>query len=69
MAELINLKQFRKKKTREKSEALAEQNRILFGRTKTEKLFDQRVKLKNEQQRELGKLSKSGQHGKQPDGK
>ena len=57
MAELINLRQFRKKKTREKHEEEAQQNRILFGRTKVEKEFDERLKAKNVQQIKLGKLS------------
>lgn len=56
MAELINLRQFRKKKTREKHEEEAQQNRILFGRTKVEKEFDERLKVKNIQQIKLGKL-------------
>lgn len=57
MAELINLRQFRKKKTREKHEEEAQQNRILFGRTKVEKEFEERLKVKNIQQIKLGKLS------------
>ncbi len=57
MAELINLRQFRKKKTREKHEEEAQQNRILFGRTKVEKEFEERLKAKNIQQIKLGKLS------------
>ncbi|QDZ10200.1 DUF4169 family protein [Devosia ginsengisoli] len=38
MAEIINLRNARKQKARAGKEAQAEQNRILFGRTKTEKL-------------------------------
>ena len=37
MAEIINLKTFRKQKARSEKEKQAEQNRISFGRTKTEK--------------------------------
>ncbi|MGO4386869.1 DUF4169 family protein [Microvirga sp. 2YAF29] len=37
MAEIINLRQARKNKTRADKEARADQNRISFGRTKTEK--------------------------------
>lgn len=59
MAELINLRQFRKKKTREKHEEEAQQNRILFGRTKVEKEFDERLKAKNIQQIKSGKLSET----------
>ncbi|MGO6671301.1 DUF4169 family protein [Rhizobium leguminosarum] len=36
-AEIINLRQFRKKQARSEKEKKAEQNRISFGRTKTEK--------------------------------
>ena len=38
MAEIINLKNARKQKARSDMDAKAEQNRILFGRTKAEKL-------------------------------
>ncbi|MFO0389501.1 MAG: DUF4169 family protein [Alphaproteobacteria bacterium] len=37
MSEIINLRQARKNKTRSKKEKQAEQNRMLFGRTKAEK--------------------------------
>lgn len=36
-AEIVNLKQFRKKQARSEKEQQAEQNRISFGRTKSEK--------------------------------
>ncbi len=36
-AEIVNLKQFRKKQARSDREKLADQNRITFGRTKSEK--------------------------------
>lgn len=39
MNDIINLKQFRKHKSRSEKERQADANRILFGRTKTEKLF------------------------------
>lgn len=38
MAEIINLKTVRKQKARADKEAQAAQNRVLFGRTKAEKL-------------------------------
>ena len=38
MAEIINLRNARKHKARAEKAAQAEQNRILFGRTKAEKL-------------------------------
>ncbi|MBY3156996.1 DUF4169 family protein [Rhizobium laguerreae] len=36
-AEIINLRQFRKKQARSEKEKQAEQNRVTFGRTKAEK--------------------------------
>lgn len=38
MAEIINLKNVRKQKARADKEVQAAQNRVLFGRTKAEKL-------------------------------
>lgn len=38
MAEIINLRTVRKQKARAEKDALAAQNRVLFGRTKAEKL-------------------------------
>jgi len=38
-AEIVNLRQFRKKQARSEKERQAEQNRISFGRTKAEKLL------------------------------
>ena len=37
MAQIVNLRTARKRKAREEEAAKAEQNRILFGRTKAEK--------------------------------
>jgi len=37
MAEIVNLRQFRKQKARSDAEKTAEQNRIAFGRTKAER--------------------------------
>lgn len=37
MADVVNLRQFRKTKARAEKEKSAEQNRITFGRTKAEK--------------------------------
>ncbi|API50979.1 DUF4169 family protein [Rhizobium leguminosarum bv. viciae] len=36
-AEIVNLRQFRKKQARSEKEKQAEQNRVTFGRTKAEK--------------------------------
>jgi len=46
MAEIINLRTARKRKARAEASATADQNRILFGRTKAEKDL---TKAKSEQ--------------------
>ena len=38
MADIINLRNIRKQKARADKEAQAQQNRVLFGRTKAERL-------------------------------
>ncbi|MEO5322413.1 DUF4169 family protein [Mesorhizobium sp. CC13] len=40
MADIVNLRQFRKQKARSEREATAEQNRALHGRTKAERQRD-----------------------------
>jgi len=42
-AEIINLRQFRKKQARSEKEKQAEQNRISFGRAKAEKQLTRRL--------------------------
>ncbi|WP_332066047.1 DUF4169 family protein [Bartonella sp. CB189] len=46
MAELINLRHFRKQKKRIKQAVHAEENRYRFGRTKAEKIFEKKEALK-----------------------
>ena len=41
MADIVNLRQFKKQKARTERETLADQNRALHGRTKAEKQRDQ----------------------------
>lgn len=41
MADIVNLRQFKKHKARAERETLADQNRALHGRTKAEKVRDQ----------------------------
>jgi len=60
MNEIINLRQFKKKKARAAKEQHAEQNRILFGRTKIEKDFAQRDSDKAERFLSLNQLDKAG---------
>lgn len=40
MTDIINLKQFKKRKARAEKQQQSSENRILFGRTKAEKAFD-----------------------------
>src|SRR5215213_5231023 len=44
MADVINLKRFRKRNEREQSAKLADANRARFGRTKAERALDERRK-------------------------
>ncbi len=37
MSEIVNLRQFRKRKTREEAQKAAEANRLQFGRTKADR--------------------------------
>ncbi|MBB4076594.1 hypothetical protein GGR08_000896 [Bartonella fuyuanensis] len=46
MAEPINFRRFQKQKKRAEKALHAEQNRYRFGRTKTERLFEQQKSLK-----------------------
>jgi hypothetical protein len=48
MAEIVNLRQVRKRKAKDAEEQVAAQNRILFGRTKAEKKFETTLSTKAE---------------------
>lgn len=56
MSEIVNLRQFRKQKARDGKEKQAEQNRILFGRTKAEKDFAREENRKAERFLTLNRL-------------
>lgn len=43
MADIVNLRQFKKQKARSAREAVAEQNRTLHGRTKAEKAIERQT--------------------------
>lgn len=59
MAEnVVNLRMVRKRKLRAKKDKQAEQNRISFGRTKSEKKLTSRLNEKTQQELDLKKLSK-----------
>ncbi|MDM9621012.1 DUF4169 family protein [Rhizobium sp. S96] len=57
-AEIVNLRQFKKKQARSEKEKQAEQNRISFGRTKTEKQLTKALNEKAERAIEQGKIEK-----------
>ncbi|GES45213.1 uncharacterized protein DUF4169 [Rhizobium sp. ERR 922] len=55
-AEIVNLRQFRKKQARSDKEKQAEQNRIAFGRTKAEKKLTSALNEKAEKTHEAGRI-------------
>jgi hypothetical protein len=58
MGDVINLRLFRKQKERAEKQKAAEQNRLSFGRTKTEKNLTQARNEKAEKQLDQGKIDK-----------
>jgi len=59
MADIVNLRQFRKTKARSEKESQAEQNRLAFGRTKSEKTLTKALNEKAERVLDQKKLDKS----------
>jgi hypothetical protein len=57
-AEIINLRQFRKTKARAEKEKTAGENRILFGRKKSEKDLTRALNEKAERALDQGKIEK-----------
>jgi hypothetical protein len=57
-AEIVNLRQFRKNKLRSDKEKQADQNRLTFGRTKSEKALTTAINDKLETALDQGKLEK-----------
>ncbi len=55
-AEIVNLRQFRKKQARSDREKQAEQNRIAFGRTKAEKTLTKALNEKTAKTHEAGRI-------------
>ncbi|AJC80201.1 hypothetical protein B5E41_05180 [Rhizobium esperanzae] len=55
-AEIINLRQFRKKQARSENEKQAEQNRISFGRTKAEKQLTRSLNEKADKAHRDGRI-------------
>jgi hypothetical protein len=58
-ADILNLKQFRKRAERAEKEKTAEQNRISHGRTKAEKSLTKAVNAKAEKALSAGHIEKS----------
>ena len=56
--DVVNLRQFRKQKARSEKEKQAEQNRLSFGRTKSEKSLTTALNEKAERQLDQGKLDR-----------
>ncbi|WP_349958679.1 DUF4169 family protein [Rhizobium sp. ZPR3] len=55
-AEIVNLRQFRKKQARSDKEKQAEQNRISFGRTKAEKKLTTTLNEKTAKAHDAGRI-------------
>ncbi|ACI55818.1 hypothetical protein Rleg9DRAFT_6672 [Rhizobium leguminosarum bv. trifolii WSM597] len=55
-AEIVNLRQFRKKQARSEKETQAEQNRISFGRTKAEKQLTRSLNEKADKAHRDGRI-------------
>lgn len=58
-AEIVNLRQFRKKQARSDQEKQAEQNRISFGRTKVEKKLTKALNEKADHAHEQGHIDRN----------
>ncbi|WP_454746272.1 DUF4169 family protein [Ciceribacter selenitireducens] len=58
-ADVVNLRQFRKAKTRTQKEKQAEQNRLTFGRSKAEKNLTEALNAKAEKTLDQGRLKKA----------
>nr|WP_245206016.1 MULTISPECIES: DUF4169 family protein [unclassified Rhizobium] len=58
-AEIVNLRQFKKKQARSDKEKQAEQNRISFGRTKQEKQLTKALNDKAERAHDQGRIEKN----------
>ncbi len=58
-ADVVNLRQFRKAKTRSEKEKQAEQNRLAFGRSKAERNLTDALNAKAEKTLDQGRLDRS----------
>lgn len=67
MAEIVNLRQVRKRRAKDAEDKTAAQNRVLFGRTKAEKQFDKTATRKASRFLDDNRIEKAD--AKDPDGK
>ncbi|MBW8299184.1 MAG: DUF4169 family protein [Hydrogenophaga sp.] len=58
-ADVVNLRQFRKARTRSEKEKQAEQNRLTFGRSKAEKNLTKALNAKAEKTLDQGRIETS----------
>lgn len=58
-ADVVNLRQFRKARTRSEKEKQAEQNRLTFGRSKAEKTLTKALNAKAEKTLDQGRIETS----------
>ena len=56
--DVVNLRQFRKARTRSEKERQAEQNRLTFGRSKAEKSLTEALNAKAEKTLDQGRLDR-----------
>lgn len=66
-ADVVNLRQFRKRKARDDKQKTAEQNRISFGRTKAEKNLTSALNEKAEKSHEQGRRDPKPDNADKPD--
>jgi hypothetical protein len=66
-AEIVNLRQVRKRQARSEKERRAEQNRIAFGRTKTEKQLTAALNEQADKAHAAGRIEAQTLHSKSSD--
>ena len=67
MADIVNLRQFRKRNERAEKEKTAEQNRLAHGRTKAEKSLTKALNEKAAKALDQGRLEKRATDPASPD--
>lgn len=60
-ADVVNLRQFRKKAARSEKERQAEENRVRFGRTKTEKQLTRALNEQEARKLDAGRIERDDQ--------